>query len=309
MDILKKYGINPYEYLGIDRFSDIISIKAAYKAKALLLHPDKTNGKTEAQFKILVLCYKYAVNNNINTPIASQEELRAEKEELEEVSNGMNIYNTNFEDKETRSKLFAFDDIDFEKFEKQMKRTQGLSTNYDNINYYKDDIINKLKCKGKFDKEKFNAFFTKLKKQGKVGTDLVKVERVLAANENAQYVKVNIHDGLVINSIDKKDFSTQPLLSNKDMEKILKTNKEELKNLIKENKKDTGAVSKKKIKELVQKNKLNVVVDNKKSFSTLESEIDMLNVLKITREKEEQRKIVENNRNIYTRTLKSNFIS
>jgi hypothetical protein len=311
MDFFDKYKINPYDILGIHQLSDIDTIKKAYKKKALVLHPDKTNGRTEAEFKILVLSYKYAKKNCIVSPVSSDTELR--KAEREEVSynNEMNIYNTNFEDPKERSKLFSDNQIDFETFEKNMKRIQNLPTSYTAESFYKEDILKKMKTNGKFDLDKFNAFFLKLKKEGKTSTDLVKVEKVQAVNEYDNYMKVNIYDGMVINIDDDKDTSNYRenyIVTQKDVDELMQTDLDTINNLIKEHKKDTGKISNKKIKQMMMKKSQNIAVDRTKTFSQLEKDLEIQNIMKIQHEKNEQKKIVDRYKNIYTKSLPPQFI-
>ncbi len=315
MDILSKYNIDPYEVLGINSMSDMNTIKKAYKRKAMVLHPDKTNGKTEAEFKILVLSYKYAKNHCINSPVASQNELRdRSKEDREYIPQesqfDKNIYNTNFEDSQERSRLFSDDQIDFDTFEKQMKRIQNLPTSYTAETFYKRDVLEKMKTRGKFDLDKFNAFFLKLKKEGKTSTDLVKVERVKASNEDDVYMKVNIHDGMVINIDDAKDsgnYKENYIVTQQDMDNLLETEVSMIDRLIKEHKKDTEKIPARKIKEMIRKKSQNIAVDRTKSFSQLERELELQNMTKIQQEKKKQQEMVNRYKHIYTKSLPSNY--
>lgn len=309
MDLLEKYNINPYDILEIDSLSDMNTIKKAYKRKALLLHPDKTNGKTEGQFKLLVLSYKYAKKNCITSPVSSQMELLSSDRTVEnEITHNpdMNIYNTNFEDKNERGKLFSDDQIDFDQFEKYMERIQNLPTSYVAENFYKKDILKTMKTKGKFDIDKFNAFFLKLKKEGKTSTDLVKVERIKAQNEEDSYMRVNIYDGMVINTDDKFDsnYKEAYIVTQSDIDELIKTDIDTIDRLIKENKKDTGKIPTKKMKEMIMKKSRNIAIDRTKSFSQLEKDLEIQNIVKIQAEKEEQKKMVGKYKNIYTKSIR-----
>ncbi len=308
MDFLNKYNINPYDILEIDNLSDMDTIKKAYKKKALVLHPDKTNGKTEAEFKILVLSYKYAKKNCIMSPVASQMELRSDDNRADDdihYNKDINIYNTNFEDKNERSKLFSDDQIDFDSFERQMNRIQNLPTSYTAENFYKKDILKNMKTGGKFDIDKFNAFFLKLKKEGKTSTDLVRVERVKAINEDDTYMKVNIYDGMVINTDDKNNsnYKEAYIVTQGDIDELIKTDVDTIDRLIKEHKKDTGKIPNKKIKEMMMKKSQNIAVDRTKSFSQLEKDLEIQNIMKIQTEKQQQQKVVDRYKNIYTKSI------
>lgn len=315
MDILSKYNIDPYNVLGITPMADMETIKKAYKRKAIVLHPDKTNGRTEAEFKILVLSYKHAKQNCINSPVASQNQLRDRPKEEEQYTSqesefDKNIYNTNFEDSRERSRLFSDDQIDFDTFEKQMKRIQNLPTSYAAETFYKRDVLEKMKTKGRFDLDKFNAFFLKLKKEGKTSTDLVKVEKVKAANEDDAYMKVNIYDGMVINVDDTKEnynYKENYVVTQQDMDDLLQTDVNMIDKLIREHKKDTDKIPTRKIKEMIRKKSQNVAVDRTKSFSQLERELDLKNMTDMQKEKKEQQEMVKKYKHIYTKSLPANY--
>lgn len=305
MNILDKYNINPYEYLGVDPLSDINTIKKAYKKKAMVLHPDKTNGKTEAEFKILVLCYKYAKENCITSPVADELTLISRDKEDIPINLDMNIHTTDFEDSSTRSQIFADDQIDFQSFEKRMKRIQNLPTSYSAESFYKKEVLDSMKTKGKFDLDKFNAFFLKLKKEGKTTTDLVRVERVKAANEDDLYMKVNVYDGMVINTDDNDNtnYKENYEVTQKDLDTLLQTDLKTVQQLIAEHKKDTSKIPNKKIKEMIRKKSQNVVVDRTKSFSQLEKDLEIQNMMKIQMEKKKQQEMVDKYKHVYTRSL------
>lgn len=307
-NILDKYNLNAYDILGIDSLSDMETIKKAYKKKAIIIHPDKTNGKTEADFKLLVIAYRYAKENCMFSEVSCQNELRSKHRDeiIGEDRHDKNIYNTNFQDDKERQVLFADDQINFEDFEEKMKRIQNLPTSYTAETFYKKDILDKMKTNGKFNSDKFNAFFLKLKKEGKTSTDLTIVEKVKAINEDDLYMRVNIHDGMVINTFDTKDTSNYKenyIVSQEDVDNLLQTDINTIENLIKEHKKDTDKISKKKIKEMVMKKSQPIAVDRSKSFSQLESDLNIMNIIKIQQDKKKQKETVDMYKNIYIKTL------
>lgn len=308
MDLLTKYNIDPYDILDVDPLSDLQTLKKAYRRKALELHPDKTNGRTEAEFKILVLSYKYAKQNCVVTPVKTQNELRdVDREPIDDiVQTDKNIYNTNFEDNDERRCLFSDDQIDFNTFEKQMKKIQNLPTSYTAESFYKKGVLDKMKSKGKFDIDKFNAFFLKLKKEGKTSTDLIKVERVKAMNEYDLYMKVNIYDGMVINTDDTEDttnYNENYIITQKDVDDLINTDVKIIDKLINEHKKDTGKIPKKKVKEMMRKKSQDIAIERKMSFSQLEKDLEIKNMMKIQMENREQQNTVNKFKHIYTKSL------
>ena len=310
--LLEKYGINPYEFLGIDDLSDIVEIKKAYKSKSKLYHPDR-NGGSDVQFKILVLCYKHAKENCIvsgNVNDFSKLKKNADEDAKEELGYERTFHTTYFDDPETRKQIFADDFIDFESFKDEMKKMQGMSTSYVAENFYKKEIIEKFKKNGKFDRELFNAYFLKMKKDGKIqNNQLVKVEEVQAFNQDSNYMKVNIHDNMVIN-IDggKKDGNYRELkkskeIKNSDIQEVLETDLKTISKLIKENKKDTGKISRKKLKELEMKAKAPISVEHQLSFAEMKAKLEFEELERIRREREEQKDVVERNKRIYNNRI------
>lgn len=304
MDLLEKLGVNPYEFLNIDPSSDKDDIKKAYKKKAKILHPDKTNGTTEAEFKILVLCYKYANNNCIIVPTSTFEEIK-NVDRTEEQGYARSFYRTNFEDQNTRDEIYADDDINFNDFESHMKRVQGMSTSYSPESFYKKDVLDKLKSNGKFDKDKFNAYFLKLRKDNKIENQLMKKEDLKAFNEDDKYMSVNIHEDMVINLDNTKhkgnyrDLMKQNELSQTDIDSVMQTDLKTINKLIKEHKKDTGKISRKRLKELASKKSDDIEVSSEFSFAQMKQKIELENIERIKKEKEEQKRHVDANKRIF----------
>lgn len=304
MDLLNKLKINPYNFLDIDPNSTKEVIKKAYKKKAKVLHPDKTNGKSEAEFKILYLCYKYCISNCIVVTTSDFKDLK-EAERTEELSYSRNFYRTDFENKDIRHEIYADDDINFEDFEKHMKRVQGMSTTYSPENFYKKEIVESIKTNGKFDKDKFNAFFLKLQKDKKIYNQLEKKANLKAFNEDDKYMSVNIYEDMTV-TLDKtkhkgnyKKLMKQEELSQTDIDSVLNTDIKTINKLIKEHKKETGKISRKKIKELISKKSENVQVDDNLSFAEMGRRIELENIERIKREKAEQKKYVDANKRIF----------
>lgn len=309
MDILSEFGINPYELLGVDVSSNSIEVKKAYKSKAKILHPDKTGGKTEAEFKLLVLSYKYVVKNCVDTPVASFQEMK--EAPREEKHYHKNFYDINFEDTDTRNQIFVDDDINLEEFEKQMKKSQGGSTTYSAENYYKKEVLETMKTNGKFDKVKFNAFFNKLQKDGKIPNQLVKKEKVLASNASKEYVNVNTYDDMMVNSIDKvngnyRKFLQQTEVNSDDITKLVEIDKKVLDKLIKDTKKDTGKISRKKMRELEEKAKVIIPVDTTLTFEQAKQKMLLEQINDIHDSHKKQKEYVMKNKRIFVNSIAYN---
>jgi hypothetical protein len=306
MEILNDFGIDPYEFLGVSVTSTREQVKAEYKKKAKMLHPDKTGGKTEAQFKLLHISYKYIIKNCVDVEIATHEQLK--NTPREEVGYARTYHNTNFDDPETRKDLFVDDDLDLEQFQEHMNRVNGLSTTYSAENFYKKEVLDTMKSKGKFDVDKFNAFFIKLQKDGKIENQLIVKEKVVPSNLDRQYVNVNIFDGMLINSIDKGDKNYQKLLKQKsikndDITELIDTDTDVINGLIREHKKNTGAMSKKELKKLQKKASVNVPVNTSLSFEQAKENmlLEQINQMKISQK--EQMEYVTKNKRIFANRL------
>jgi hypothetical protein len=308
MDILNKFNIDPYKYLKVDIDSSSSQIKRAYKDLAKRLHPDKNGGKTEAEFKLLYICYKYLLKNCIDEEPSSFEQLKNAQSEQPVIQRERTLYNTNMDDDETRKELFADDDINMKDFENHMKRVQNLSTSYSVENFYKKEILDSMKTKNKFDIQKFNAYFSKLKKDGKIENQLVKKETVMPCNSDARYVNVNKFCDRIINSVDKSDSNYKGLMkqraiSNNDMLKVLETDQSVINKIIKENKKNTGKLSRSKLKEL----ELNARTESKKleNLTDRESEYELLSRQKqqLLETKKRQKEYVLKHEDIFVNSI------
>jgi hypothetical protein len=302
MEILNKFGIDPYSYLDVNIDDTTETVKKAYKLKAKVLHPDKTGGKTEAQFKLLVLSYRYILKNCVDTPVATHSELKTA--ERPEVQHSRNFYETNFEDKDTRNQLFVDDDIDLEKFEEHIKKYSNMSTTYSAENFYKKEVLDTMKTKGKFDKEKFNAFFNKLQKDGKIPNQLIKKEQVVPSNLDKEYVNVNVHGDMMINSINKKkNLINQPTVSSEDITKLIDTDIKVIENLIKEHKKDTGKISRKKLRDLQERAKKDIATNHSGTHSQNIEKLIYEQRLELLDSKKKQEDFIQRNKRVFINSI------
>ena len=308
MDILNNFNIDPYKYLKVNIDASSSEIKKAYKDLAKKLHPDKNGGKTEAEFKLLHICYKYLLKNCIDEEPSSFEQLKNSQTEKPIIQRERTLYNTNMDDDETRKELFADDDINMKDFESHMKRVQNLSTSYSVENFYKKEILDSMKTKNKFDIQKFNAYFSKLKKDGKIESQLVRKEKVMPSNSDVKYVNVNKFCDRIINSVDKTDnnykgLMNQRSITNNDMLKVLETDQKVIDKIMKENKKNTGKLSRSKLKEL----ELNARTESKEleNLTDRESEFELLSRQKeqLLETKRKQKEYVLNHKDIFVGSI------
>lgn len=185
LNLIQNNDINPYDILNITKSNSTYDIiRKAYKKKALILHPDKTQGKTEYEFKILHVCYKYLITKlekqlnedkkkeyyfdilknkksfvNVNKR-ESNDQLKAATIENKDIS-----INSNWMDKNFRNYVLIEDDQqDEEEFFAEQKKYKKYNS-YQEV--LKDNKIDNFlfKKNGKFCIKRFNALFELLKEQ------------------------------------------------------------------------------------------------------------------------------------------------
>lgn len=306
MDILNDFGIDPYDYLGVNVTASSKQVKKAYKTKAKLLHPDKTGGRTEMEFKLLHISYKHIIQHCVDKEVSNFEELK--NAPREEEGYARSFYNTDFDDPTTRNELFADDDLNLEQFEEEMKRVQGGSTSYSAENFYRKEVLDTMKTKGKFDREKFNAFFLKLQIDGKIPNQLVKREKVVASNQDKEYVNVNVYCDKMVNSIDRTDSNyktllKQPEIKSDDITKLIDTDTKVIDSLIKQHRKDTGKISRKKLRELQMKAQENVPVNTQLTFEQAKERMLLEQLRDIQDSQKEQKEYVTKNKRIFANSI------
>ncbi len=196
-ELIKKKEIDPFEILNITKSSllsnDIKFLNKNYKKKALILHPDKTNGETELEFKILSVCYKYLlkIKEKYNSKYTeySQSIFNQQYSEKNIINNNLDtdsyiksIYdsdtnlNMDWGSKNIRQKYMIDDDQEDESdfLERSSKKKQYFSYGSALRDNKIDNFL--LKKNEKFNIDKFNAIFNKYKEINEKGQQLVKRE-------------------------------------------------------------------------------------------------------------------------------------
>lgn len=323
-EFLNKYKINPYDFLGIpENCNDTDTIKQAYKAKAKVLHPDKTNGRTEVEFKILMKCYLYATKQ-VKQPekqfheLKQSHEYRGDQSRDEETNrnvdldiNNIHDINRHFEDTDHRRHLFHQDDLDFKLFEDKINAASKRSTSYSTLDTYTNSLYNQVTENGKMNREKFNAYFLEMKKR-KPGTGLIKHNEIKAYNDDslASFTSIHTNGEISLYSDSHKgegnfrNLLRQNDITQQEIDELLKIDQKKIKALIRENKKDTGKISRKKFKELLQQKSAPVPVPppEKRSFAEASQEMENKLMEDIRREREEQSRYVQTHQ-IYRRRI------
>lgn len=151
-------NIDPYKVLNSKKDDTLKSIKKKYHKLALKMHPDKAKGASDLEFKILKECYLYIKDDldiimGDSSACSTLQELREQRNVPIIYEESRNLFTTNFEDPETRKKLFAVDDVPF-----SVKREVCTETNYANLeNIIPENMFGKKKFNLKFFNEVFEA--------------------------------------------------------------------------------------------------------------------------------------------------------
>ena len=208
VDLIKKNKIDPYKILNIQTdTNDLDIIKKAYKKKAVILHPDKTNGKTETEFVILSICYKYIIykNSKKNELIQKYYNQYKNKENLNksdsirETNDQMKQYYTESNSPNPESdewlngnmrKNYFVDDtvISLDEYEKNRKKDKIFMDKYKSSDLLKNKLIDK---KGNFNMKKFNEIFDAIKNENTrdlVVRDIKDLEPVHSDNIDMAYI-------------------------------------------------------------------------------------------------------------------------
>jgi DnaJ-class molecular chaperone len=157
--------IDPYEMVGVPRKCDKKILKKAYLEKALYLHPDKTNGKTAVEFKLLTESYNYIKNcldgkirDAVSTPDFHATDYKSNFKDDNEYNYTRNNANYN-----TQRELFVdhglprnVDDND-DNLDRIFGQRKKTPKEY-NPNLYVREQVNIFGGEG-YDQHKFNAMF------------------------------------------------------------------------------------------------------------------------------------------------------
>lgn len=145
--------IDPFKILGVSRKCDKKTLKKAYLQKAIIYHPDKNQGNTEMEFKLLVECYTYIRNcldgkiNSSNSPDINATNYKDNFKETEEIN--YTRTNLNYNDQDTRKMAFVDHGLP--------RNTSESQDNLDNI-FGSRKKINKKYNPSDYTNEQINIF-------------------------------------------------------------------------------------------------------------------------------------------------------
>lgn len=187
--------IDPYTVLDCKKTDSLKTVKKKYHKLALTLHPDKSKGKSDLEFKILKECYMYIKDDleiitvDNSEPLTLQE-LRDQRNEKFVYQEDRNVFTTNFEDPEIRKQLFPQDTVPFGKAEETCRET-----NYSNIAV---PIPKNIFGKKKFNLKYFNEVFEAKKKLNNQEITVFKEPQVLPCQSSLVVGSIAKYAGVIM---------------------------------------------------------------------------------------------------------------
>ena len=201
LEVLEKYfkqnHINPYRFIGISKRSSRKELKQCFIKRVKVLDPEKNQGE-ELELKILTRCFEYidekfkqskAKDNedksSLYEPVKQKEIILKVKEETIPEDISRNFYRTNFDDPETRKKLFVNNSINLNDIGVTEKNPEIISESLDNPK----------KLMKRWNIKKFNKIFEDLKDD-----ELDKPQELnpLDANSSLAPTTVSSYKGIMI---------------------------------------------------------------------------------------------------------------
>lgn len=250
IEVLEKYfkqnHINPYKFIGVSKKSSRKELKQCFMKKVKVLDPDKNHGE-ELELKILTKCFEYIDEKfKLNEGIEDDEKginkdksfsyksvkqeaipLKVKKETIPE-DIYRNFYRTNFDDPETRKKLFVNSSLNLNDAGSIIKDMAEKKPDCNSEN-----LENPKKLMKKWNIKKFNKIFEELK-----GEECDKPVELnpLDANSSLAPTTISSYKGLMVENpqdevVDFADFSKikkELEISNKMKRKKQKKPKETL---------------------------------------------------------------------------------
>lgn len=190
-----KYGLDPYEVIGVRKDDSIERIKSYYYKKALVLHPDKTGGKTKEEFQILKEAY-----NSIRNDFEITELLSFNNKKKEKRISTKEIFPETFQsgNNERTFENYApfLEDRLKDKFVAPKKLTTYDSSLPENTNYINISM------------KDFNKTFDyyKQKYEDEQNLQVAEVKKIKPVKEptDLNYSKIYVYNGILVNQTDEE---------------------------------------------------------------------------------------------------------
>lgn len=312
----KDLDIDPYKIVGIKKKCSKQELKEAYIKKALVLHPDKTNGKTEVQFKLLNECYTYIKDVLSGKIISDEYEINnSYKQNFKDNSEESFNYTRsklNYNDHNTRKNVFVDHGLPLNVSDSDSNLDnifggrKKINKEYSANDIYKSNKQNNIFRNEAFTADKFNAAFDihKEKFGCNTGYDPNEYNEIEGFQPDSclQPLEILTYGGLIIekpqkeyNKLNFKDLDNYK--SNSDDISKLK-NKKEFKQKL--SSKKEKAISKSDFEKLTIKKQTEKYTNNSSvSFEEANQRFYEQKVKKMKDEMEINKKIINENLGIY----------
>lgn len=300
----KENDINPYKILGVkkniitsDKKESKKNIKKAYHIKAKELHPDKTQGSTELEFKILKECYQYLIDQLDNQGKSHIELKTSFNDNKQEYSydSSRDFKKTNFDDYNVRKKLFV-NTVDNSNYK---NKSENIPTDYSSIpttNYR--NIFDSQK----FNLQSFNAMFEIHGSKDSLlynNDSCVEPESIISES-TMNPVEISTYNGLLLEKEEENSFAfaDEPTI----IPTINETPSNKLDKLIKQQ--TIKAYSKKKLNNLYhERSNEKFNVDTSRSFAENELFLREQHINNMKKEMELNRQNINRHINIFPDSL------
>jgi hypothetical protein len=304
--------IDPFEIVDVSRNCDKKSLKKAYLKQALLIHPDKTNGKTRVEFDLLVESYNYIkeiLDGKIKDPHSMGFDINATD------------YRDNFKDQEeinyTRTKMDynkhrelyvpnglpsnlsdSQENIDaiFGKRQKASKSYNPSESTGNQINMFGKDTYNSNKFNAMFELHKEKYGCNQAFEENSVVDDPLGFE----TNSSLSPMDILTYRGLIIEKPqDSLKLKVHDIPKQQHTLKDLQRTKS-FKNKLNIVKSKENPISLKEMGKLINQKNKNVVIKNSGSFAEANEQFYQEKVKRMNHEMENNKEIVEKySTNIY----------
>lgn len=305
-------GIDPFEIVGVSRRCDKKSLKKEYLKRAMMLHPDKNEGKTEVEFKLLVESYTYIKNCldgkikcDTITPDFNATDYKSNFNDQQEM-----IYTRTKLNYNTQRELFVDHGLPKNVSDDNKNIKEIFRTRMNTPKEYKPNEGSTFNIFGSesYDKHQFNAMFELHKEKFGCNTafDTNDLDNPLGFESESTLKPLPIltYKGLIVDQ-PQKDVKLkyhEPPPTNQLSIKDIK-NKEEFKKKLKQVKNKENGLSQKELNKIINDKQLNTCIKvgkSHRSFAEANEAFYQEKVEKMKQENEQNRQTVEfYSRNIY----------
>lgn len=197
-----KYGLDPYDVLGVSKEDSLKKIKKYYLKKALILHPDKTGGKTKKEFQILKEAYNSILNDFETREILDSLDDRKSRKRIPTKEIFPNTFNSQI-NKDSLSSISSRNVPVYAPFLEDRLKDKFITprhmTSYDSSLPQNTNYIN-------ISMKDFNQTFDYYKQKTEEEMQLMEVKEVKPVKEytELEYSKVYVYNGILVTQTDEE---------------------------------------------------------------------------------------------------------